>query len=279
MATQDDLTPTPFVFGRDNAELLEAFGQRVRILLPACATNGAASLAEVEVPPGEGPPYHIHRREDETFIVRKGRFEFIINGERHETAPGDVVYGPRNIPHTFRNIGEQTAVVQVLSISAGFEAFFRDCSNATKAGAQIPELLQIAANHGLEFLPPEAQTQPQEVPAEAPVPHITRAGQAAPIAYGNQQLQAPVTSQHTYGAYTLLASCPECGDEPTEALEDKIFILDAGELTFDGQADGLKARAGEVVWAPRGKAHSFAHAAGSPVTGFTVLLWGENMAR
>lgn len=275
MATQDGSTSTPQVFGRDSAELLEAFGQRVRVLLPAFATNGAASLAEVEVPPGEGPPYHIHRREDETFIVREGRFEFIINGERHEAAPGDVVYGPRNIPHTFRNIGEQTAVVQVLSISAGFEAFFRDCSNATKAGAQIPELLQIAANHGLEFLPPEAQTQPQEVPADIPVPHITRAGQATAVAYGNQQFHAPVTSQHTYGAYTLLASCPECGDEPTEALEDKIFILDAGELAFGAQADGLKARAGEVVWAPRGLLHKFAHAPNNPASGFTVLLSGK----
>jgi Uncharacterized conserved protein, contains double-stranded beta-helix domain len=65
-------------------------------------------------------PYHIHRREDETFIVRKGLFEFIVNGERHEAKPGDVVYGPRNIPHTFRNISEQPAFLQVLSVSAGF---------------------------------------------------------------------------------------------------------------------------------------------------------------
>ncbi len=270
MAIQDGSITTPQVFNRDQAELLEAFGQRVWILLPASATNGTASFAEVEVPPGEGPPYHIHRREDETFIVRKGLFEFIVNGERHEAKPGDVVYGPRNIPHTFRNISEQPAFLQVLSVSAGFEAFFRDCSNATKAGAQMPEFLEIAANHGLEFLPPDFETQPQEVPANVPLPHITRAGQALPIAFGNQQLSAPVTTQHTHGAYALLAACPEC--EPGEAQEDRIFIVDSGELTFGSGDSQFTARSGDIVWANRGLKHDFSHAASSPATGFTVLL-------
>src|SRR5690606_14950887 len=133
----------------------------------------------------------------------------------------------------------------VLSVSAGFEAFFRDCSNAFKAGATLPEILKIADNHGLEFLPPEAETQVQEVPENVPVPHITRAGQALPIAFGNQQLCAPVTTEHTHGAYAILAACPEC--EPTEALEDKIFIVDEGELAL-GTGTALS---GEVVWAPR----------------------------
>ncbi len=270
MAIQDDSLSAPQVFNRDSAELLEAFGQRVRVLLPAAATNGTASFTEVEVPPGEGPPYHIHRREDETFIVREGRFEFIINGERHEAEPGDVVYGPCNIPHTFRNIGEQTAVLQVLSVSGGFEAFFRNCSDATKAGAQMPEFLQIAATHGLEFLPPEAQ--PVAVSEEIPVPHITRSGQASAITYGKEQLHAPVTSQHTFGAYAILASCPECTDA---AIEDKIFILDSGELTFGTGTDQRSARAGEVVWAPRGQQYTFVHSADNPVTGFTVLLSRE----
>jgi quercetin dioxygenase-like cupin family protein len=38
-------------------------------------TGGAFTLIEVLVPPGSGPPPHIHRREDEMFYVLAGEFE------------------------------------------------------------------------------------------------------------------------------------------------------------------------------------------------------------
>ncbi|MFL6085518.1 MAG: cupin domain-containing protein [Mycobacterium sp.] len=47
------------------------------------------------------PPPHRHRREDEIFCVLEGEYEFVVGDRTIPATAGSVVYGPRNIPHTF----------------------------------------------------------------------------------------------------------------------------------------------------------------------------------
>ena len=53
---------------------------------------------------GDGPPWHVHSY-GEIFIVREGRARFTIGDMVVDAAPGDVLFGPANVPHTFRNLG------------------------------------------------------------------------------------------------------------------------------------------------------------------------------
>jgi uncharacterized cupin superfamily protein len=56
---------------------------------------------DVEVPPGVGSPWHVHRDEDEWFYVRDGEFELYV-GDAHLTLKaGGFAYGPKGVPHTF----------------------------------------------------------------------------------------------------------------------------------------------------------------------------------
>lgn len=53
---------------------------------------------------GEGPPLHIHPY-DELFIVVKGRARFFVGEEIIDAEAGDVVLGPKGLPHRFENLG------------------------------------------------------------------------------------------------------------------------------------------------------------------------------
>ena len=268
--------PAPAVqlFKRGDAEVLEAFGQRVHVLLPGAATSGEVAFVEVEVPAGDGPPYHVHRREDETFFIRKGRFEFVINGERHEVEEGDVVYGPRNVPHTFRNIGDSDAVLQVLSVCAGFENFFRDCAGAFAANAGMDTIFQIAADHGLEFLPSDAPPVHTE---GAMAPRITRRGEAEQIPYPGAKLSILVSNENTGELFTVVDGAAAPGDGPPphrHSREDELFVIHEGEIAFGVGNESFTARAGDAVWAPRGTRHIFRCVSSTPAAGLVVILPG-----
>ncbi|MGA8351569.1 MAG: cupin domain-containing protein, partial [Isosphaeraceae bacterium] len=55
-------------------------GDRYTIKCSRNDTSGAYALLEAVVPPGAGPPPHIHSREDEAFFVLEGELQFYVEG-------------------------------------------------------------------------------------------------------------------------------------------------------------------------------------------------------
>ncbi len=53
---------------------------------------------------GEGPVLHVHPY-DEVFVILEGRARFHVGDEVVEAEAGDVVFGPRGVPHRFENLG------------------------------------------------------------------------------------------------------------------------------------------------------------------------------
>jgi mannose-6-phosphate isomerase-like protein (cupin superfamily) len=53
---------------------------------------------------GEGPRLHVHPY-DETFVVIEGHARFFIGDEVIDATAGDIVLGPKGIPHRFENAG------------------------------------------------------------------------------------------------------------------------------------------------------------------------------
>lgn len=72
--------------------------------------NGAALGGPVTVltygndTPGEGPPLHVHPY-DETFVVIQGRARFFVGDQVIDAGAGEVVLGPKGVPHRFENLG------------------------------------------------------------------------------------------------------------------------------------------------------------------------------
>ncbi len=145
-------------------ERLSVIGHDLQFKLTSAETGGALSLWLENVPPGGGPPPHIHHSEDEIFLVLEGEITFWSETGTTRAGPGTVVFGPRRVPHTFRNTGDRTAHMAVIVTPGGFEDFFR--ASARPAGDTSPAFppspdaiaraIAAAPRAGLEFLHPAA---------------------------------------------------------------------------------------------------------------------------
>jgi len=61
------------------------------------------------LPVGQRVGLHKHPTTDELFFVLKGKLEFRVGDRVVTAAEGDLVQGKMNIPHTFKNVGNEPA--------------------------------------------------------------------------------------------------------------------------------------------------------------------------
>ena len=148
----------PIIVPDGEGPVLEAFGDTMQIKLGAEHTGGAFALGLITTPPGGGPPPHRHRNEDELLLVLEGRYRFLTSGEWTEVGPGGVIFIPRGAIHTYQNIGDTPSRHWVLATPSGFESFFRKCAvvfaEANAGPPNMPRLLNICGEYGIEFVPP-----------------------------------------------------------------------------------------------------------------------------
>lgn len=126
-----------------------AFGRHT-IRITADQTGGSLGCFEAEVPAGEGPPFHVHEKEDEFFRVLQGHFAFWCNGTRVELAEGGLVMVPRGAVHRFQNIGDSTGHLMVVMTPGGFEGFFP--AVASEDAPSVDHICQIGERFNLRFV-------------------------------------------------------------------------------------------------------------------------------
>ena len=68
-----------------------------------------AGDGEFVTPAGGGPPYHLHRDQDESFYVLEGEMTFYVGDAVIQANAGSFAFGARNVPHTFV-VGSQAPV-------------------------------------------------------------------------------------------------------------------------------------------------------------------------
>jgi quercetin dioxygenase-like cupin family protein len=137
-------------------------GDRLRFLVSGEETGGAVFIAEGLVLPGGGPPPHIHSREDESFYLLEGTLTVQVGDETLQATPGDFVYLPRGITHSFRNTGQVNARMLVTVAPAGLEKYFEETFDPAVEGSGPPpltedlikRLIAAAPKYGLELLLP-----------------------------------------------------------------------------------------------------------------------------
>lgn len=121
-------------------------------------TNGAFGLMEHwSMPPGFATPYHRHHLEDEAFYVLEGELAFICDDKWLHAGPGTYVFGPREIPHGFKVVGNAPARMLLLCAPAGFERFVLEMSepDATPpAPPDMAKLMTLAAKYKIDILGP-----------------------------------------------------------------------------------------------------------------------------
>lgn len=101
-------------------------------------TNGGLSFIVATVPPGGGPPAHLHKGNEESFYLLDGELEF-LDGERTFVASaGDFVFVPRGVRHRFKNVGSDPAKMVFLWTPSGPEQVFLEFGDEPVPG-QSPQ--------------------------------------------------------------------------------------------------------------------------------------------
>jgi len=142
----------PWVF--EENPMVNTQHSQVAVKLTGADTDGAGSLVEETSLPGTSVMQHIHTREDKTFIIQAGVFEFWINGETIVAEAGATVNLPMGVRHSFRTLGTSPGIALIVAAPAGFEYYFNDFSHALQEfGLPLPAaaLQQLNQAYGIIF--------------------------------------------------------------------------------------------------------------------------------
>src|SRR5947209_3753163 len=138
-------------------------GDVYRFLATGEDTNGKYALWEAIVPPGGGPPPHVHSREEEGFYILEGAITLTIGEKRLVASAGMFANMPVGTPHSFKNEGSRPARMLISLAPAGLEQMFFEFGVPLPEGAttappptkaEIERLLAVAPGYGITILLP-----------------------------------------------------------------------------------------------------------------------------
>ena len=122
------------------------------------------SVIESHAPFGHSPPLHIHHDEDEVFYVLEGTLHFNVGGRDLYASAGDMAFGPRGVPHTFRVESENGGRLLTITRNGSFEAFVRAMSQPAERDGLPPRktpdseaqaaLVETALRYRIEVIGP-----------------------------------------------------------------------------------------------------------------------------
>lgn len=138
-------------------------GDVYRFLATGEETDGKYAMFDALVPPGGGPPPHVHTREEESFYILEGEITFLIGDQRVVATAGMFANVSTGCLHAFRNESDKPARMIITVAPSGLEKMFLEvghpvAASATEAPkptqADIEKLLAIAPSYGIEIRVP-----------------------------------------------------------------------------------------------------------------------------
>ena len=81
----------PAVVTPKQALSIKPFGLDMDVLLTTEATGGATSVIVAWHKPGEGPPDHVHFKQEEILFIIEGLYEVTVGDETAKAGPGSIV--------------------------------------------------------------------------------------------------------------------------------------------------------------------------------------------
>jgi mannose-6-phosphate isomerase-like protein (cupin superfamily) len=141
----------PKVVHGENTTAFNVLGVEHIIRVSGADTNEALVFAELRMPAGAGIPRHVHTREDEVFHVVAGQVAFTLADRELTAGPETTVFGPRGVPHAFRNAGAVVARMLLTIAPAGLELMFAELSRLPPGVPDLARVGEIVGRHGISF--------------------------------------------------------------------------------------------------------------------------------
>jgi mannose-6-phosphate isomerase-like protein (cupin superfamily) len=124
---------------------------------------GQPVIIEATVAPGGGAPLHAHADLDDSFYLVSGRLAMRCGQQAFAVSPGDYVALPHGVPHTFRVMGDEPAVMLQVHADDSFLRFIRAVGQPAASRTLPPgmvlatgmeEALEVAAQTGQPVIGP-----------------------------------------------------------------------------------------------------------------------------
>ena len=108
---------------------------------------------ETNSAPGQFVPVHIHPTQDEFILVQEGELDLKLDGVWSKARAGDLVRMPRGIPHGYFNKSDKpTRALFWVSPARKLKDLFDALHDLT----DVQRVVELSAQHEVDFLPPEA---------------------------------------------------------------------------------------------------------------------------
>jgi mannose-6-phosphate isomerase-like protein (cupin superfamily) len=152
-ASMDARTPLqPAVVTPKQALSIKPFGLDMDVLLTTEATGGATSVIVAWHKPGEGPPDHVHFKQEEILFIIEGLYEVTVGDETSKAGPGSIVFIPRNVVHRFKNVGGITGRMLGWSLPGGQDHYLKAISELAAGGGITSEkVMEISRTFDTHF--------------------------------------------------------------------------------------------------------------------------------
>jgi quercetin dioxygenase-like cupin family protein len=154
------MTHPPTLRKPSEGRTIAVVGDVYRFLAVSADTNGTYALWEAIVPPGGGPPPHVHSREEEGFYVLEGEITLQVGDRRIMAGAGMFANMPVGTLHSFKNESGKPARMLISIAPAGLERMFFEVGVPVATGAttappptndEIDKLLEAAPRYGVEI--------------------------------------------------------------------------------------------------------------------------------
>jgi quercetin dioxygenase-like cupin family protein len=157
------VTHQPVLRHTTEGRTIVVVGDVYRFLATGEDTNGKYAMWEAVVPPGGGPPAHVHSREEEGFYILEGEIILHVSDERIVVNTGMFANMPVGTPHSFKNESSQPAKMLISVAPAGLEQMFFEVGVPLAEGAttalpptkeEIENMVAVAPRYGIEIMLP-----------------------------------------------------------------------------------------------------------------------------
>jgi quercetin dioxygenase-like cupin family protein len=151
------MQPTPTITrGPGEGRSFDAPAGFVTVKVRADQTRGTLTAMESEVPPGSGPPLHVHRNEDEFIHVLDGRARLRLGEALRDAPAGTFVFVPRGVAHTWQVVGDAPArlLFGFTPGSEGMERFFAGAAGLSALARGSEAFRRFADDAGMDVVGP-----------------------------------------------------------------------------------------------------------------------------
>jgi quercetin dioxygenase-like cupin family protein len=124
-------------------------GERCCIRVSPGETGGAYSLVEIVSSPGDSTPMHMHRNEDEHFVILEGTARIALGDKTFDAPAGTTISLPRNIPHAWGNASNSPLRILGICTPGGVEEALRAI-----ARGEVSDPVAHSAKFGVEIVGP-----------------------------------------------------------------------------------------------------------------------------